>query len=254
MGSLFRPKIPAPPPPPPPTLVRDEINNVEQVPVNNPDGTITYVTRKIPLSAEAQAEKDELKSIMSESLAEIQKLSSDDYINDESTKNILNAWETERIKILDESFENRARQEEDILAQRGLADSTASQNIRRRRRLDRQESTAQLKRERNLLSSDIRSPRIGLQQNLYGIAASQSDAGIARQQQSALNSQSQFLAANQARQMSLMDYYRQQNARRAQPSIFGGIVGTAAGAAFNGFTGGFGKAAGVGLGLKFFDK
>jgi hypothetical protein len=47
MGSLFSSKTPEPPFPPPPSIVRDEINKVEQVPVVNPDGSITFITRSI---------------------------------------------------------------------------------------------------------------------------------------------------------------------------------------------------------------
>ncbi|NBV54330.1 MAG: hypothetical protein EBR79_01295, partial [Proteobacteria bacterium] len=92
MGSLFKPKQPAPPPPAPPVTVRDQVNGVEQVPVTNPDGSITYVTRQIPLSAEQQAQKDELDAIMKDSLAEIKRLSATDYAPDDETKRILDQW------------------------------------------------------------------------------------------------------------------------------------------------------------------
>ncbi|MFZ2619773.1 MAG: hypothetical protein WAX89_02775 [Alphaproteobacteria bacterium] len=213
MGSLFSTKTPAPPPPPPPTYIRDEINRVEQVPQTNADGTVTYVTRQIPLTAEEQKKKDELNSIMQTALAEIQKLSASDYADDDTTKGVLDAWQKERERVLADTGAQRQTEEEKMLARRGLADSTAAQAIRRQRQLDSQTATSRLRDERTALGQDIRQQKIGLQQNLYGIAASQTDATAARQQQAAIQGQSALVSTNTARQASLVDYYNMQNQR-----------------------------------------
>ena len=72
MGSLFR--APKSPPAPPHSSYVDQVSGVEQVPVTNADGSITYVTRQLPLTAEQQAQKDQLTQIMNDSLTQIQKL------------------------------------------------------------------------------------------------------------------------------------------------------------------------------------
>lgn len=242
MGSLFKPDIPAPPPPPPPTLIRDEINRVEQVPVKNPDGSTTYVTRAIPLTAEEQAEKDELSRIMDEALNEIERLSATDFQNDESTQKILNAWEEQRINLLEETTTQRERQEEEILARRGLGDSSAANNLRRQRRLDRQDALAEVQRERELITGDIRTQKLGLQQNLFNLASSQQNAGLARQHQSALQGQSALIANNATNQASINDAFRvqlQQAASATNPlSVFAGAAVPAVGLAVGGALGG----------------
>jgi hypothetical protein len=242
MGSLFSPDIPAPPPPPPPSTIRDEVNGVEQVPVTNPDGSKTFVTRAIPLTPEQKAEQEELDRIKKEALAEIEKLSSADFQDNEETQEVLDAWQEERKRLLDKEFSQRTREEEKVLARRGLSDSTASQNIRRRRQLDEQEAEQQLQNERKLLSDDVRRQAIGLQQNLFNIAASQQDSKLVRQQQSAISGQNSLVAANSARQASIADFYRAQLQRSRQPSVFGlfgqavaGSVGAAFGAPLGGF-------------------
>ncbi len=217
MGSLFKPDIPAPPPPPPPQRIRDEINRVEQVPVKNPDGSTTFVTRELPLSEAEQAEKAELKRVMQESLAEIERLSSDDYAEDETTRKALDAWEAERKSLLEDDFINRQREEEKRLAQRGLGDSTAALNIRRQRRADERKEKEQIDRERDVLASDMRSTNIQQQQNLYSLAANAKNADDVRRQQSALQGQSMLSSINQSQRASLNDYYRAQLAQTRSP-------------------------------------
>ncbi len=172
MGSLFQPRqsAPPPPPPPPPATIRDEIGGVEQVPVKNEDGTVTYITRQIPLTAEQQAEQDAYNAMRQSALDEIQRLSSGDFTPSESTQKTLNAWEQERRELLEEDLRRRETQEEELLARRGLGDSSAAQSIRRQRTLDRQDAFEQLGRERDLLQEDVRQQQLGLQQNLFNIA------------------------------------------------------------------------------------
>lgn len=218
MGSLFKQETPPPPPAPPMTLVRDEVNNVEQVPVKNADGSVTYVTRRIPLSAEEQKERDTLDAIMKETLADINRLSQGDYTPDAATQKRLDAWSATRRDVLDDTFSERTRQEENTLARRGLQDSSAGADVRRQRRLDRQDANVAMQREREQLVSDLRNDDIARQQNLYNLAASQEDSTLAREARAA--SQGQRLVAQQDRfrQSSLLDYYNTQLRRSLQPS------------------------------------
>jgi hypothetical protein len=218
------------------------VNGVEQVPVTNSNGSTTFVTRKIPLTPEQKAEQEELDRIRKEALTEIEKLSATDFQDSEQTRQVLNSWQEERRRLLDRDFSQRTREEEKVLARRGIADSAAGRNIRRQRQLDEQEAERQLQNERKLLSDDVRRQAIGLQQNLFNIAASQQDSKVVRQQQSALSGQSALIAANSARQASIADFYRAQLQRTQQSSVFGvfgqavaGSVGSALGAPFGGF-------------------
>lgn len=251
MGSLFKTETPAPPPPPPPTYIRDEINRVEQVPVTNPDGSVTYVTREIPKTAEEQAQEDELNRIMQEALGEIEKLSATDYAEDAETRKVLQAWEDEREKVLSTSFASRERETEKVLARRGLSDSSAGENTRRLLQLDKQEAERQVEREKDLLSNDIRQQRIAQQQNLYSLASSQKNADAVRQQQSALAGQSQLIGQNATRQASLLDYYNRQ--QQGGGNLLGSLATVATTAAGAYYGGPQGAAAGASLGKALFN-
>ncbi len=217
----------APTPPLPPSTIRDEINKVEQVPVTNADGSITYITRALKLTEQEQAEQDELDNIMQEALDEIQRLSSSDYADDKDTLKILDAWEAERSKTLESDYSNRNDSEERALARRGISDSTAAQNVKRLHSLDKQDAYDSLSNERDLLGQNVRSDQIGMQQNLYNLAASQVDSTAVKQQQSVLQGRSIMSAQEQARQASLNDYYNSQITSGLQSSLFGQAVSAA---------------------------
>ena len=233
MGSIFKTQsAPPPAPPAPPSTYIDEIGGTEQVPVQNADGTYTYITRRRPLTAEEQAEKDEYDSIMKDALNSIQKLSASDYENDEETQKIIKAWEVENQNILNDNFEERADEEEKILARRGLASSSAGEAARRRRATDKQDANAQLKREKTMLSDDIRTERLALQQNLYNIAASKQDADTAKALKSATSGLSAITSINAGNRASIADYYgrqiRSQNSKlqNSAASMFGDVLST----------------------------
>lgn len=242
MGSLFGTSQPAPQPPAPPSTIRDEVNGVEQVPVTNADGSITYITRAIPLTAQQQAERDQLDAIMQESLGEIQKLSATDYAPDEATQKILDQWNQAQTKLLNKQLTSRTEQEEGALARRGVGDSTAAQDVRRQRQLDSQDAEQNLTLQKDELANQIRSQQLSLQQNLYNIAASTTSAKDARLQQAATKSQSDAIALNAQRQASLLDYYNGSNG-----SVFGNSFSNSLGTSLgrtvvggvNGVTGGF---------------
>lgn len=141
MGSLFDSGTSTPTVPTvPTTYIRDEINNVETVPVENDDGTVTYITRAIELSEEEQAEQDQLNSIMQSAMDEIVSLSSEDYELDETSQAAVEAWASERQTLIDSTYSERTEEEEKELARRGLSDSSAGLNTRRQRQLDQQDA------------------------------------------------------------------------------------------------------------------
>lgn len=239
MGSLFRQDAPPAPPPPPVTLVRDEVNNVEQVPVKNADGTTTFVTRRIPLSAAEQAERDELDRIANESLSEITRLSSGAFTPDAQAQRTINALQAARQDTLDDTFSERARQEENRLARRGLADSSAGDDVRRQRRLDRQDANLNLTREQEALVADLRNDEIGRQQNLFNLASEQQDATLVRESRAALAGQRILAQQDRFRQSSILDSFNTQvrQSLRSGPgdlflNAFAGSAGRALGSAF----------------------
>jgi len=226
MGSLFKSSAPAPTPPAPPNTIRDEIGGVEQVPVTNADGSITYVTRRLPLTAEQQAERDQLDAIMSESLGEIRKLSSADYAADEDTQRILSQWEQTQTKLLGKQVAARTQSEEETLARRGLSDSTAANDVRRQRLLDQQDAEQNVSLMKDEMASQVRNEKLALQQNLYNLAAAATDSTAARAAQAAANAQSGALALNAQRQASILDYYKRPSAfENALGNSLGGTLG-----------------------------
>lgn len=229
MGSLFTAETPAPTPPAPPSSMRDEINGVEQVPVTNADGSITYMTRSLPLTAEQQAEKDQLDAIMAESLVEIKKLSGSDYAADEETQRVLSQWEETQTKLLAKQVAQRSRSEEETLARRGLSDSSAAQDVRRQRVLDQQDAEQNVNLRKDEMASQVRNEKLTLQQNLYNLAATATDSRAARTAQAAANAQSGALALNAQRQASLLDYYSGAGSNNAFGTAFGSSLGSALG-------------------------
>ena len=217
---------------------RIEVAGVEQVPVKNADGTTTFITKKLPLTAEQQAEKDEFDSIMKDSLAQIKLLSSADYEQDENTQKVLKAFEDQQTDLLSETFTDRETEEEKILARRGLSNSSAGESVRRRRRLDRQNAFTDLGRQKDLLGSDIRNQQLGLQQNLYSIASGQQNLNQARAMQAATQSQSAILSFDNANRASILSNYNHNLARKQQGNAFTQNLGSTAGTAIGGPVGG----------------
>lgn len=246
MGSLFSSKIPAPPAPPLPATIRDEINKVEQVPVINPNGSVTYITRALPLSAEEQAEKDQLSAIMQNALSEIQRLSSSGYQEDDETKRVLDQWQAVQGDIIGDSVSGRTRVEEDILARRGLGDSSVGLEVRRKRYLDEVDARKDLAVQRDLLGNQVRTERLGLQQQLYDLASSRRDAGEAAQLQSAIKGQSAAAALNAQQSASILDYYNaSKKVGESLFSVFSSAAANSAGSVLGG------NAAGSSLGSIF---
>lgn len=248
MGSLFSAKQPAPPTPAPPSTMRDEVNGVEQVPVTNPDGSITYITRTLPLTAEQQAQKDELDSIMKDSLDQIQALSATTYTNDAATQKVLDDWSAVQGKLLQQQVDTRTSAEEQALARRGLSDSSAADAVRRQRLLDAQSAEKNLTLAKDEMGNQIRADRLALQQNLYNLAANTKDASAARLQQAATRAQSEVTAVNTQRQASLLDYY---NRGTSGGGVFGTALASGLGGSLGKTLGGAGTIVGGLLGSLF---
>lgn len=215
--------------------------------MTNADGSVTYITRALPLTAEEQAKKDEIDGIMQEALGEIQKLSAGDYADDAETKRILDQWQQTQAELVSKGFADRGKAEEEALARRGLSDSSSALAVRRQRQLDQQQAEKNVQLGRDELSTQVRNERLGLQQNLYNLAAGQQDAASARQFQSAVRGQSSVAAINAQRQASLLDYYDRQVSSQTASSPFGnafagslgGSLGRTAGSGPFGVVGGF---------------
>jgi hypothetical protein len=228
MGSIFSPKVPTPPPPPPPATYRDEIGGTEQVPVTNPDGTVTYITRRLPLTAEQQAEQAAFKSIMDSALAEIQRLSGTDFADDAAVKSLLDDYAAEQNKVLEQVFGSRQTAEEAHLARRGMADSSTAQDIRRQRQMDEVAARTGLTRQTNLLRDDIRNDRIGLQQNLYNIAATRQDLNTAKTLQSGMGGFNAVSSVNAFNRAASSDTFRNNiTAHTTGMNTFGMLAGAA---------------------------
>ncbi len=217
MGSVFGGSKPSAPPTPPPSRYRDEVAGVEQVPVKNPDGSITYITRQIPLTEEQQKEKEQYDKIMSEALSEIEKLSSSDYEFDEATKAQLKAYKEEQLSQLSSIQGQRERSEEEALAARGLSQSSIADSLRRQRNLDESNIKRSIDRETEMIGQDLRSQQLNYQQNLYSLAAQEEQMDAVNAQKSLANGFSATGMLNKYQQDSIVDAYK------AQPSA-GGFV------------------------------
>lgn len=205
--------------PAPPSKYIDEVNGIEQVPVTNSDGSITYITRKLPLSAEEQVKKNQLDKMASDALAELERLSSPDYVYSESTQQVLDDWQAGQLDSLNESFDSRKEKESDRLAKRGLSDSTAANTINRQTKQDEYDAKKNVERQKSAIGESIKSSQIANQQNLYSLAQNQLNYDQAKLQQSANSSLSTTNAINATNLASLNDYYTNQIGQ-SSPGLF----------------------------------
>lgn len=208
MGSVFKQDEPKRQPAPPPVTYVNKVSGYEQVPVKNEDGSITYVTRELPLSEKEQLKKDELDKIASDALAEIEKLSSADYVASASTQQLLDDWQATQKSALDDSFTDRKELEEDRLAKRGLADSTAGETVRRQAKQDEYDANKEVERERSSIASAIRQTELNNQQNLYNLAQNQLNYEQTIAANNSKGGLSALNAMNATNAASINDYYR----------------------------------------------
>lgn len=221
MGSVFKDSAAVnSAPPPPPSSYIDEINGVEQVPVKNADGSITYITRALELSLEDQIKKDELDKMASDALEKIKRISSPDYIYSSSTQQVLDDWELSKLDTLEDSYDLRKETEADLLAKRGLSDSTAANTISRQTKQDEYDSKKQVNREKSAIVESMRANELSMQQNLYSLAQNQVNYDKAKTQQSINGNLSAVNAINSTNAASLNDYYNRKMVSSGNEGMF----------------------------------
>lgn len=201
-----------------PTTYINEIAGYEQVPVKNEDGSITYITRQLELSAEEKLKKAELEKIANDALSEIQNISSEDYVASEATQQLLNDWQATQMQSLDSSFDKTTEINEDRLAKRGLADSTAADTTRRQIAQDEYDAGKQIEREKSSIATSLRQTELNNQQNLYNLAQSQLNYDKAQTLSSTSGNLSAINAMNATNRASINDYYA--NSGNAQTDMF----------------------------------
>lgn len=222
MGSVFKPTGTATKaaPTPPPASYIDEVNGVEQVPVKNDDGSITYITRKLPLSEEDKAKQAKLNKMSSDALAEIKLLTSPDYVTSESTTKLINDWQANQLTTLNNSFDDRKEAETDKLAKRGLSDSTAANTVERQTKEDEYDAKKAVDREKSSISNSIRQTELNNQQNLYNLAQNQLNYDQAQVQKSVNGNLSAVNALNATNAASLNDYYNRKSVTNNGNNMF----------------------------------
>lgn len=191
----------------PPASYINEIAGYEQVPVTNEDGTITYITRELPLSEADKIKKSELEKMANQALEEMQKLTSADYVASQSTQDLLNDWQASQQLALDKSFTSRTEQEEDRLAKRGLSDSTAADTVRRQNNQDEYDAEKQIEREKSSIAASIRQNELNNQQALYNLAQNQLNYKQAQILNNSKGDLSTINAINATNNASINDYY-----------------------------------------------
>lgn len=205
---------------PAPASYIDEISGYEQVPVTNNDGSITYITRALPLSEEEKKQQLELNNIREQALAEIQKLSSADYVLSDIQQQALNDYSSLKQSSLDESFDERKQFESDELARRGLQDSTAANTINRQTKQDEYDASKTLEKESSLLKEDLRNNELSNQKYLYNLANDKINYDQAKLQSASSGNLSALNAMNTTSLASLNDYYSRNNSVSNQQSPF----------------------------------
>tara|TARA_Y100001960_G_C14781757_1_gene887393 strand:- start:5210 stop:5992 length:783 start_codon:yes stop_codon:yes gene_type:complete len=225
MGSVFnQQQEQAKQPSTPPTSYINEIAGYEQVPVTNDDGSITYITRELPLSQEDQLKQSQLQKIADDALAEMQNLTSADYVASASTQKLLDDWEATQQLAVDESFTARTEKEEDRLAKRGLSDSTAGDTVRRQNAQDEYDAEKQIDRQRSSISSSIRQGELNNQQYMYNLAQNQLNYDQAQMLSSSNNNLSSLNAITATNNASINDYYTNRGIASAAPGNSGMFI------------------------------
>lgn len=182
MGSLFKPKVETPAVPQQNAVdnfvnSRDEINRTESVKVQQPDGTWTVVTRRLPLTAEQQAEEDNLKRIAQENLARFEELSTNfDVDQIEGLRDYVDAFTTTNRQILGQSFKTASETSAKSLARSGLDDSTAAVQERARNNKSYVQGLEQIGRDAEQIKQGVRSQEQQNALSLYSLATGRQDA------------------------------------------------------------------------------
>lgn len=208
--SKFNPKIPAAPAPPPETKYnyRDELSGVEQVRQENPDGSVTMVTRQLPLSPEEQAAKDNYDRIVKETGARIEDLTTNyDISKIPGLSDTITSFRSGQQRNLDTAAANRTAQEERALARYGVEDSTSASQTRSQRGRDYTDSQLQIGEQARLLENDIRQQELGNAQNLFSLATGQQQQNFANKLQGIQLGQNAVNSAGQLSQQRNLAIY-----------------------------------------------
>lgn len=112
-----------------PMDVLNEAMGVEQKVVTRPDGSKQLVVSKLPLTPEEQRIKDTVQQNLQQSLTGLQQLMGTNY-SDFMDEKIVKDFEQYQSALLDRSFGKATQQQEEALAQRGIAESTSGTEYR----------------------------------------------------------------------------------------------------------------------------
>lgn len=177
MGFL-KPKVSAPQIAQPEILdIIDQIAGIEQVTVTGPDGKKQIIRRELPLTAEQQQEKELIDRLIGDNLKLIEELSAPDLATAlPEFQPAIEAFRATIDKGIRESFRRTADLEEEVLARRGVADSTSATEIRGDREARTQEAFSQARRDEITFAEQLRGQAIGRATNLLGLAAGRQDA------------------------------------------------------------------------------
>lgn len=166
---------------------RDELAGVEQVEVTNPDGSRSIVTRQIALSPEQQARNQQIEETITGLLQQAEDLASIDIAaQSEQFKPIVDA-QTELLQNqLQEQQTRTSREQEEILAARGLSGSTVGAQSRAALAGDVARASTDIERQGLLLGEQLREAALG--RTLQGLQPALQQQGVnLNLQQAALN-------------------------------------------------------------------
>lgn len=225
--SKFSPKVPSAPAPPPETKYnyRDEISGVEQVRQENPDGSVTMVTRQLPLSPEEQAAKDNYDRIVRETGQRIEDLTTNyDISKIPGLSDTITAFRNGQQRNLDSATAARTEQEERALARYGVEDSTSASQTRTQRGRDFTDSQLQIGEQGRLLENDIRQQELTNAQNLFSLATGERQQDFVNKLQGIQLGQGAVNAASnlsQQRNLAIYNGAMNQQGLKAQASSTG---------------------------------
>lgn len=252
---MFKSKSPPPPPPKEKTPnFRSEITGVERKVVKNADGTETIVETALPLSPEEQALQNQWKELEQTNLAKMEELSAfADASQIPQLQERLQSFRQTQVENLERSAEFLAETNEEALARRGLANSTASTEQRAQREAIIGQEFANIDAKEQAFAESLRNQEMARAQNMFNIGNVGRTNIENRQLQGAQMATSSALGQQQANLQASQAFYNNQlqnfQMKQAEDQrVFGNIMGVASLATF-GATGGFSALGGAGAGL-----
>lgn len=136
---------------------RDELAGVEQVEVKNPDGSRSLISRRIPLSAEERARNQQIEEGLTSLLTEIDELNNIAVASQSARfKPIVDAQTALLTDELKEEQREAVKQQEEILAERGLSSSTAGIQTRAALQSDVNDAVTSIGQQGFLLGEQLR--------------------------------------------------------------------------------------------------